>query len=110
MNPLRRLAKDTPAPLEGPGAGGGGGVPEPDPLGNGPPSVPIDSWDPEHIRRTLPWLKAVCRTYSRGEVEGLENIPVGEPSLLVGNHSGGLLIADTFVFSAAFYDHFGPDR
>ena len=35
---------------------------------------------------------------------------MGEPSLLVGNHSGGLLIADTFVFSAAFYDHFGPDR
>ena len=54
--------------------------------------------------------KAICRTYFRGEVEGLENIPVGEPSLLVGNHSGGLLIADTFVFSAAFYDHFGPDR
>ena len=35
---------------------------------------------------------------------------MGEPSLLVGNHSGGLMIADTFVFSAAFYDHFGPDR
>ena len=35
---------------------------------------------------------------------------MGEPSLLVGNHSGGLLIADTFVFSAAFYERFGPDR
>ena len=35
---------------------------------------------------------------------------MGEPSLLVGNHSGGLMIADTFVFSAAFYDHFGPDQ
>jgi 1-acyl-sn-glycerol-3-phosphate acyltransferase len=28
----------------------------------------------------------------------------------VGNHSGGTLIADTFVFAQAFYDHFGPDR
>jgi 1-acyl-sn-glycerol-3-phosphate acyltransferase len=30
--------------------------------------------------------------------------------LLVGNHSGGTLISDTFVFSAAFYEHFGPAR
>jgi 1-acyl-sn-glycerol-3-phosphate acyltransferase len=30
--------------------------------------------------------------------------------LLVGNHSGGTLIADTFVFARAFYDHFGADR
>ena len=30
--------------------------------------------------------------------------------LLVGNHSGGTLISDTFVFAQAFYDHFGPLR
>jgi 1-acyl-sn-glycerol-3-phosphate acyltransferase len=30
--------------------------------------------------------------------------------LLVGNHSGGTWIADTFVFSQAFYDHFGAQR
>jgi 1-acyl-sn-glycerol-3-phosphate acyltransferase len=30
--------------------------------------------------------------------------------LLVGNHSGGTMIADTFVFAHAFYEHFGPDR
>ena len=30
--------------------------------------------------------------------------------LLVGNHSGGTLIADTFAFAYGFYDHFGPDR
>ncbi len=30
--------------------------------------------------------------------------------LLVGNHSGGTLIADTFVFAQHFYDHFGADR
>jgi hypothetical protein len=30
--------------------------------------------------------------------------------LLVGNHSGGTLIADTFVFAWVFYDHFGADR
>jgi 1-acyl-sn-glycerol-3-phosphate acyltransferase len=30
--------------------------------------------------------------------------------LLVGNHSGGTMIADTFVFAQAFYEHFGADR
>jgi 1-acyl-sn-glycerol-3-phosphate acyltransferase len=28
----------------------------------------------------------------------------------VGNHSGGTMIADTFVFAGEFYEHFGPDR
>jgi 1-acyl-sn-glycerol-3-phosphate acyltransferase len=70
----------------------------------------LDRRDPEHIRRTLPAMKAYGELYHRGEVKGLENIPEEGPVLLVGNHSGGTLIADTFVFSAAFYDHFGPNR
>jgi hypothetical protein len=31
------------------------------------------------------------------DVRGLENIPPRGPVLLVGNHSGGMLIADTFI-------------
>ena len=77
---------------------------------DGLPDDPLDAWDPEHIRRTLPLLHAINAAYFRPDVRGLENIPAGEPSLLVGNHSGGLMIADTFVFSEAFYEHFGPDR
>jgi 1-acyl-sn-glycerol-3-phosphate acyltransferase len=110
MNPFRQLARHTPSPLDGLVEYAAGALTDAEQLLTGLPSDPIDAWDAEHIRRTLPWLQAVCRTYFRGEVEGLENIPVGEPSLLVGNHSGGLLIADTFVLSAAFYEHFGPDR
>jgi 1-acyl-sn-glycerol-3-phosphate acyltransferase len=68
-----------------------------------------DDWDPEYIRRTLPVIKSSVDAYFRGEVRGLDNIPDGA-ALLVGNHSGGLYIADTFVFAACFYDHFGPDR
>jgi 1-acyl-sn-glycerol-3-phosphate acyltransferase len=70
----------------------------------------LDGWDPDYIRRVLPAWRAALNTYFRGEVRGLENIPEDGPSLLVGNHSGGTLIADTFVFTMEFYKHFGPDR
>src|SRR3954454_3012515 len=70
----------------------------------------FDRCDPEHIRRTVPGMKAYAEIYHRAEVRGLDNIPEEGPVLLVGNHSGGTLIADTFVFSAAFYEHFGPSR
>jgi 1-acyl-sn-glycerol-3-phosphate acyltransferase len=70
----------------------------------------LDRRDPDHIRRTLPGMKAYAELYHRAEVRGLQNIPPTGPVLLVGNHSGGTLIADTFVFAAAFYEHFGPAR
>ena len=70
----------------------------------------LEARDPEYIRETLPALRAMSRLYFRGEVRGLEHIPAEGPVLLVGNHSGGPLIADTFVFAQAFYDFFGPER
>jgi 1-acyl-sn-glycerol-3-phosphate acyltransferase len=76
-------------------------------------SEPLDWFerrDPEHIRRTLPGMKAYADIYHRAKVRGLHNIAEEGPVLLVGNHSGGTLIADTFVFSAAFYEQFGPER
>jgi 1-acyl-sn-glycerol-3-phosphate acyltransferase len=74
------------------------------------PDDPFDARDPDYIRRTLPTLRLMSELYFRGEVRGLHRIPRDEPVLLVGNHSGGTLIADTFVFAQAFYDHFGPER
>jgi 1-acyl-sn-glycerol-3-phosphate acyltransferase len=79
-------------------------------VGGSEPLDWLDRRDPEHIRRTLPSMKAYAHLYHRAEVRGLQNIPEDGPVLLVGNHSGGTLIADTFVFSAAFYEHFGPQR
>src|SRR5215218_4166837 len=70
----------------------------------------LDAWDPAYIRATLPALRAMSKVYFRAEVRGLSNIPAEGPILLVGNHSGGTLIADTFVFAQGFYDHFGPLR
>ena len=70
----------------------------------------VDAWDPDYIRRILPAWRAIMGTYFRGEVRGLDNVPDEGPALLVGNHSGGTLIADTFVFAGEFYAHFGPNR
>jgi 1-acyl-sn-glycerol-3-phosphate acyltransferase len=78
-------------------------------IGGRPAADPLDLRDPEYIRRTLPGLRAMSELYFRAEVRGIANVPAG-PVLLVGNHSGGWLIADTFVFGQAFYDHFGPER
>src|SRR3954469_11617775 len=79
-------------------------------LRHGIPGNDLNDWDPDYIRRVLPLMCGFVNTYFRGEVRGLENIPEDGPVLLVGNHSGGTLIADTFVFACAFYEHFGPDR
>jgi len=76
----------------------------------GQPSDPFDARDPDYIRATVPAMGAVCKTYFRGEVSGLEHIPAEGPVLLVGNHSGGTMIADSFVFSQAFYERFGANR
>jgi len=75
----------------------------------GAPADPFDALDPDYIRATLPTLRAWSELF-RADVSGLDRIPPEGPVLLVGNHSGGTMIADTFVFAQAFYDHFGPDR
>jgi 1-acyl-sn-glycerol-3-phosphate acyltransferase len=71
---------------------------------------PLDERDPEFIAATVEAYDTLLKPYFRPKVEGLENIPSEGPVLLVGNHSGGTLIADTFVFAFAFYRHFGAER
>ncbi|HTU86120.1 MAG TPA: lysophospholipid acyltransferase family protein [Solirubrobacteraceae bacterium] len=66
--------------------------------------------DPDYIEGTLPALRVTSDLYFRADVRGLEHIPAEGPVLLVGNHSGGTWIADTFIFAQRFYDHFGPQR
>jgi 1-acyl-sn-glycerol-3-phosphate acyltransferase len=80
-------------------------------LARRPPAAdPFELRDPEYIARTLPALRVMADVWFRADVRGLENIPESGPVLLVGNHSGGTLIADTFIFAQAFYDRFGADR
>src|SRR5438270_9599300 len=79
-------------------------------VGRGGEGDPFEKRDPGYIERTLPALRMTSKVYFRADVRGLENIPPEGPVLLVGNHSGGTWIADTFVFSQHFYDRFGPER
>src|SRR5437588_3306318 len=74
------------------------------------PKADLDQRDPDYIRDQLPGTWLLASLYFRADVRGLDNIPAEGPVLLVGNHSGGILIADTFVFAQSFYDHFGPER
>ncbi len=70
----------------------------------------LEERDQDFIRATLPANRQIANALFRPKVRGLEHIPAEGPVLLVGNHSGGTMIIDTFVFSFAFYRYFGPER
>jgi 1-acyl-sn-glycerol-3-phosphate acyltransferase len=107
---LRRLARTAPSPLDALLEAAAGAVADASGAVAALRGTGVEAWDPEHVRRTLPVLRRLVGVYFRPEVRGLDNIPDDGPSLLVGNHSGGLVVADTFIFACAFYDRFGPDR
>jgi 1-acyl-sn-glycerol-3-phosphate acyltransferase len=74
------------------------------------PKADLDERDPDYIRDQLPFLWMLSSIYLRAEVRGMENIPEDGPVLMVGNHSGGNMIVDTFAFTLAFETHFGVER
>jgi 1-acyl-sn-glycerol-3-phosphate acyltransferase len=70
----------------------------------------LEDRDPDYLREALPLLWLLSTFYFRAEVRDLGNVPSDRPVLLVGNHSGGNVIVDTFIFSLAFYTYFGVER
>ncbi len=70
----------------------------------------LDDRDPDYLREKLPLTWLLASIWFRGEVRHLERIPEDRAVLLVGNHSGGNLTPDTFVFSLAFSAYFGVER
>ncbi len=68
----------------------------------------LDNRDPALLERLISVIEGVLVPYFRSEVRGLERIPPGA-ALYVGNHSGGLITPDTFLFGAAVYRAHGID-
>jgi len=74
------------------------------------PPADLDQRDTDYIRETLPGLWMLASLYFRADVRGLHHIPREGPVLLVGNHSGGMMAPDLFVFVLAFSTYFGVER
>ena len=74
------------------------------------PKADLDQRDPDFIRDQLPGLWLLASLYFRADIRGLDRIPTEGPVLLVGNHSGGNVPPDTFVFTLAFCSYFGVER
>lgn len=74
------------------------------------PRADLDERDPDYIRDQLPGTWLLASLYFRADVRRLDRIPPEGPVLLVGNHSGGNVPPDTFVFTLAFCSYFGVER
>jgi 1-acyl-sn-glycerol-3-phosphate acyltransferase len=79
-------------------------------VASGVPRADLDHRDPDYIRDRLPGTWLLASLYFRADVRGLHRIPNEGPVLLVGNHSGGNVPPDTFVFTLAFCSYFGVER
>lgn len=64
--------------------------------------------DPDFLKILLPLMELFNR-YFDSEVRGFENVPSEGPMLLVGNHSGGILVPDTTALISAWYRERGLD-
>ncbi len=69
----------------------------------------VAKWDRDLTRRVVDLTRLIVKTYFRSRVMGLENIPAG-PSLMVSNHSGGMVTFDLSVIAVDYYKAFGYDR
>ena len=74
------------------------------------PKADMDARDPDYIRDNLPFTWLLASLWHRADVRGLDRIPADGPVLIVGNHSGGNVPPDTFVFTLAFTSFFGVER
>jgi len=74
------------------------------------PRADLDQRDPDYIRDQMPGYWLLVSLYFRADVRRLDRIPPEGPVLLVGNHSGGNVSPDTFVFGLAFCSYFGVER
>jgi len=75
-----------------------------------PEPVRLEDRDPVFLGRLMPLFRRIARTWFRWRCEGVEKVPRSGPVLLVGNHSGGLMVFDGILAMLAIWDQQGPDR
>ncbi len=69
----------------------------------------LDNRDPALIGRASQLLRPALWRWFTPEVRGLERIPDG-PALYVGNHSGGFVSPDTWIFAIAVLEERGIEH
>jgi len=62
----------------------------------------LENRDEAFIAGLVKAIESVAFPYFRAEVRGVDRIPAGR-ALYVGNHSGGFITADSFLWGAAVY-------
>lgn len=67
-----------------------------------------DKRDQKWVETLTGPIEKLAKQWHRFELTGLENIPEG-PGLYVGNHNGGLLSIDSFLFANEAYREYGID-
>ena len=72
------------------------------------PSDPL-TWNPEKVASFLDVARPLLKLWHRSQVHGLEHVPDGG-SLIVSNHSGGVLTMDFPVFLIDWCARFGTAR
>jgi len=68
----------------------------------------LENRDEALLERVAALFHRVLTGYFRAQVRGLERIPPGA-GLYVGNHSGGIMTPDSFVFGAELWDAHGVE-
>jgi 1-acyl-sn-glycerol-3-phosphate acyltransferase len=69
----------------------------------------LDGPNQRLMRAQKPVWDALCKYYFRLETSGWDRLPA-EPSLLIGNHSGGSLTMDAWTFVYSWWRRFGTER
>ena len=68
----------------------------------------LDNRDDAFMDRLVQLLHGPLKRYFRAQVRGLDRIPGGS-ALYVGNHSGGMMTADSFVFCSELFRERGME-
>lgn len=66
--------------------------------------------DPAFLATLVPAFRWLARHWFRWECHGTQEVPREGPVLLVGNHSGGLMVFDGILAMLALWDAQGPTR